>query len=122
MRWKSAIDDRSTSRFHSTLIASKCDHFDKTMLLLAFLDSPSFFFVLAMIEIVDCSFHRLPVADLHLVPFPFLHGTAVLLPSRQDGMERKHHCVFGGYCKYIYIVHRHGSGKTIVHAQVRAAS
>ena len=62
------------------------------MLLLAFLDSPSVFFMLATIGIVDCTFRRLPVAGLRPVPFPFfVHGTAVLLPSGLDGMEWKCH-------------------------------
>ena len=69
------------------------------MLLLAFLYSPSVFVVLATIGIVDCTFHRLPVAGLHPVLFPFfVYGTAVLLPSGRDGMEQKRHHFFGGYC------------------------
>ena len=50
------------------------------MLLLAFLDSPSVFFLLAIAlwleySVVDCTFHRLPVAGLCPVPFPFfVHG------------------------------------------------
>ena len=68
---KLAIDDRSTSCCQSTLIASKCDHLDRAMLLLAFLDSPGVFFMLAMIGIVDCTFCRLPVTTLCPIPFPF---------------------------------------------------
>ena len=41
------------------------------MLLLAFLDSPGVFFVLAMIGIVDCTFGRLPIAVPRPVLFPF---------------------------------------------------
>ena len=73
-----------------TLFASKCDHLDRAMLLLAFLDSPSVFFVLAMIGIVDCTFRRLPIASLRPVPFPFIctwngHFTSVW--TGQNGTE-----------------------------------
>ena len=58
------------------------------MILLAFLDSPSVFFVLATIGIVDCTFRCLPVAVLRPVPFPFsVHGMAILLPSGRDGTD-----------------------------------
>ena len=98
-------NDRSTSRCQSTLIASKCDRLNTSTLLLAFLVSPGVFFVLAMIGIVDCTFHHLPVAGLRPVPFDcsmhkkcFVHGTAVLLPSGRDGTEWKHRRFFGCYC------------------------
>ena len=61
-------------------IASKYDHLDRVMLLLAFLDSLGILFMLATIGIVDCMFGRLPVA----VPRPvsiFVHRTAILLLS-----------------------------------------
>ena len=73
------------------------------MILLAFLDSPSVFFVLATIGIVDCTFRCLPVAVLRPVPFPFsVHGTAILL--HLDGMERMETSpfFFGCYCIYLH--------------------
>ena len=96
---KSAINDESTSRCHSTLFASKCDHLDRAMLLLALLDSPSVFFMLATIGIVDCTFRRLPVAGLRPVPFPFFcawngHFTSVW--TGRNGMEMSP--FFGSYC------------------------
>ena len=70
------------------------------MFLSAFLDSPSVFFVLATIGIVNYTFRRLPIAGLHPIPFPFfVHEMAILLPSGWDGMERKRHHFFGGYIK-----------------------
>ena len=97
----------STSRCQSTLFASKCDCLDRAMLLLAFLNSPSVFFVLATIGIVDYTFLSLPVASLCPVPFPFfVHETAILLPSGRDGMERIRHRFFGGYCSLtLFFVH-----------------
>ena len=82
------------------------------MLLLAFLGSPSVFFVLATIGIVTGTFRHLPVAGLRPVPFPFfVHGTAVLLPSGWDGMEQKRHHFFDGYCtctlQVLINVHEH---------------
>ena len=60
-----AINNRLTWQCQSTLIASKCDRLDRTMLLLAFLDYPGVFFVLAVIRIVDSTFRRLPVTLSH---------------------------------------------------------
>ena len=57
------------------------------MLLLAFLDSPGVFFVLATIGIVDCTFSRLPVAILRPVPLSFL-CTEGPLRFHRDGTER----------------------------------
>ena len=69
-----------------------CDRLDRAMFLLAFLGSWGVIFVLAMIGIVDCMFRR-----VDLCPSRFhscVWGTAVLLPSRRGGMERKHHHFF----------------------------
>ena len=57
------------------------------MLLLAFLDSPGIFFVLATIGIVNCTFGRLPVAILRPVLLPFL-CTERPFRFRLDGTER----------------------------------
>ena len=58
------------------------------MLLLAFLDFPGVFFMLAAIGIVNCTFYHLPIAIPRSILFPFfVYGMAVLLPSRRDGKE-----------------------------------
>ena len=66
---KSGIDNRSTSHCQLTVIAFKCNHLDRAMLLLAFLGSWGVIFMLITIGIVDCTFRRI---GLCLVPFPFL--------------------------------------------------
>ena len=86
---KSAIDDWLTSCCLSTPIASKCDHLDRAMFLLAFLDSPGIFFVLGTIGIVDCMFCRLPIALLCPSYF-YLQSMEWLFYFRldvQNGME-----------------------------------
>ena len=58
------------------------------MLLLAFLDFPGVFFMLAAIGIVDCTFYHLPIAIPRSILFPFfVHGMAVSLPSGREGKE-----------------------------------
>lgn len=85
----SAIDDWSTSCCQSTLGASKCDHLDGTMLLLAFLASSSIFFVQAIIGIVDCIFCHLSVAVfLCPIPFPFAECIECLFYFCLNRMEQ----------------------------------
>ena len=95
---KSAIDNWSTLHCQSTLITSKCDRLDRVMLLLAFLGSWGIIFVLATIGIVNCTFRRVGLRSSHF--HSCVWETAVLLPSRWDGTERKHHDFFDCYCIY----------------------
>ena len=60
------------------------------MLLLAFLDPPSVFFVLATIGMVDCTFRRLLVAGLRSVPFPLFcawNGRFTAVCTGRNGTE-----------------------------------
>ena len=91
---KSPINKQSISRCQSTLIASKCDHLDRSrvMLLLGFLGSWGVIFVLATIRMVDCTFHCI---SLH----PSCFHSCVWEPPFYfclDGAERHH--FFDCYC------------------------
>ena len=89
-----AINNQLTSHCQSTLIASKCDCWDRAMLLLAFLDSPGIFFMLATVGIVDRTFRCLPTAVLCPSCFHVLCMDRTAVFFLLDRTERKCHHIF----------------------------